>query len=106
FSDSTLDGTPVAYQNQHPTTVGIGGGTTTAGTTVAIGGASANYLFGTVTAITSTGGFSTLAGISSGSQVLYGGEMTFGGSFATYGEPIATTQIPLVELFNFRDGAN
>ena len=26
FSDSTIDGTPVAYQNMHPTTVGIGGG--------------------------------------------------------------------------------
>src|SRR4029077_14917908 len=49
FSDSLIDGTPVQYQNQHPTTVGIAGGATTAGTTVAIGGASANYLFGTIT---------------------------------------------------------
>src|ERR1700676_4111487 len=49
FSDSTIDNAPVPYQNQQPTTVGIGGGTTTAGTTVAIGGTSANYIFGTIT---------------------------------------------------------
>ena len=106
FSDSTLDGTPVAYQNMHPTTVGIGGGTTTAGTVVAIGGSSANYIFGTITAITSTGGFATLAGISSGSTVFYGGEITFGGTEATYGKPLSITQQPLINLFNFRDGQN
>lgn len=106
FSDSTIDGTPVNYQNLMPTTVGIGGGITTAGTAVAIGGASSNRLFGTITAVTSTGSFGTAYGISTGSNTLYGGTITFGGTIATYGEPIAWTQIPLVELFNFRDGSN
>lgn len=108
FSDSTLDGTPLAYQNQHPTTVGIGGGTTTAGTTVAIGGSSANYIFGTITALSSTGSFSggTVYNLSTSSTVMYGGEITWGGSEATYGTPLAITQQPLINLFNLRDGQN
>ena len=107
FSDSTIDGTPLNYQNLQPTTVGIGGGTTTAGTAVAIGGASANYLFGTITALSSSGSFSggTVYGNSTSSSVLYGGQITFGGSIATYGEPIVWTQEPLTTLFNFRDGS-
>lgn len=106
FSDSTIDGTPVAYQNMQPTTVGIGGGTTTPGTVVAIGGSSANVLFGTITATTGTGAFATLTGISTGSQVLYGGDITFGGTEATYyaNGPYVLTSTPLVNLFNFRDG--
>jgi len=107
FSDSTVDGTPVTYQNQMPTTVGIGGGSTTPGTVVAIGGTNANYIFGTITALGSTGSFSggTVAGPSTGSGTLYGGDITFGGAIATYGEPLVLTQTPLVNLFNFRDGA-
>lgn len=108
FSDSTFDGTPTQYQNQHPTTVGIAGGATTPGTTVAIGGSNANYLFGTITAVAGTGSFSggTIVGPSTGSSVLYGGEITFGGAIATYGEPLTYTQNPLINYFNLRDGQN
>lgn len=108
FSDSTTDGTPIPYQNMHPTTVGIAGGAITAGTVVAIGGASANYLFGTITANTSTGLIATanVNFMTSIASVLFGGEVTYGGAIATYGEPLAWTQGPLTTLFNFRDGQN
>ena len=108
FSDSTIDGTPLAYQNLQPTTVGIGGGSTTAGTAVAIGGSNANYIFGTITALSTTGSFSggTKNGLSTGSGTLYGGDITFNGAIATYGNALTLTQTPLVQLFNFRDGQN
>jgi len=108
FSDSTVDMTPLWYQNQQPTTVGIGGGATTAGTTVAIGGSNANYLFGTITATTTTGAFSAgvKTGLSTSSNILFGGEITFGGAIATYLEPIIYTQTPMINYFNLRDGSN
>src|SRR5271154_5732097 len=50
FSDSTIDGTPAQYQGLIPTTTGVGGGTTTSGTTVAFAThTAANALFGTWT---------------------------------------------------------
>jgi hypothetical protein len=93
FSDSTSDGTPPAYQGLQPTTVGIGGGSTTAGTTVAINGSSANEIFGTVTAPATTGAIPVT-------------NITYQGVGATYGTALAITQTPLVELFNFLDGNN
>jgi hypothetical protein len=97
FSDSTIDGTPVAYQNQWPilpTTPGTG---TTAGTLATgfpTGTAAGNYIFGTVTANTTTGAFPQ-------------GDITFGAvQAATYSglTMLNLTQTPLVELFNFLDG--
>lgn len=105
FSDSTTDGTPVAYQNLMPTTVGIGGGTTTVGTAVAIGGSSFNQVFGTITAVTSTGSFGTVYGASTGSGTLFGGSVMFGGTVATYGNALTLSQTALINLFNFRDGS-
>ena len=106
FSDSTIDGTPPNYQNLMPTTVGIGGGATTPGTAVAIGGSNANYLFGTQTVTAGTGLFTVVGAnlLVINSNVLFGGEITFGGTIATYGEPLVWTQEPLTNLFNFRDG--
>lgn len=114
FSDSTTDGTPVALQNQMPTTTGIGGGTTTAGTSVAIGGASSNRLFGNILANTSTGAFpngmmgqnATAAPTGQQAALYFGGEFTYNGTIATYGHPLAISQVPLMALFNFRDGQN
>ena len=114
FSDSTIDGTPAALQNQMPTTVGIGGGTTTAGTSVAVGGTSSNRLFGNILANTSTGAFPNgsmgnipSAAVTGQAAALYfGGEFTYHGTIATYGSPVAISQIPLVKLFNFRDAQN
>lgn len=114
FSDSKIDGTPVAYQNLMPTTVGIGGGTTTAGTAVAIGGASSNRLFGNILANTATGAFpngtmgqnATAAPAGQAAALYFGGEFTLNGTIATYGNPLAITQVPLINLFNFRDAQN
>lgn len=98
FSDSTSDGTPTAYQNQWPilpTTPGTG---STAGTLATYpwsgGTAAGNYIFGTVTANTTTGAFPP-------------GDITFGAVLAgTYSglTPLLLVQTPLVELFNFLDG--
>jgi hypothetical protein len=103
FSDSTIDGTPANYQNLQPTTVGVtaNGGSTTAGTAVAIGGTSANWIFGTITANTTTGAF----GAKIGDGPVFGEEITFGGVGTTYGAPLYITQTPLTEIFNFVDGS-
>jgi len=102
FSDSTIDGTPVAYQNQWPilpTTPGTG---STAGTLAAGwpgGTAAGNYIFGSIVANTTTGAWP-----STGAAPL---NVTFGAVLAaTYSglTPILLTQTPLVELFNFLDG--
>lgn len=99
FSNDGEDGTPAGYQNLQPTTVGIGGGTTTAGTAVAIYGTSANFIFGTITANTTTGA------MPGGVQVgLFGGEQVFGGVGATYGSAWTITNTPLCSIFNFWDG--
>ena len=104
FSDGLYDGTPVGYRGLAPTTVGIGGSTTTPGTAVAINGTSCNYIFGTITAVTTTGAMPS-SGSAALSQ-LFGGEITFNGTIATYGEPLAIDQNPLIDVFNFRDGQN
>lgn len=91
FSDSTIDGTPAQYQGLIPTTVGIGGGSTTAGTTVSFAThTNANAVFGTWTL--------------SGNDVNPGPTNIFyNGSRSNY--PILTlTETPLVEIFNFLDG--
>ena len=107
FSNSTIDGTPVPWQNMKPTTVGIGGGTTTTGTVVAACGTSENILFGTLTALATSGAFPSLAlGAANQPSKLYGGEITHNGTLATYGEPGTWTQKPLIELFNLRDASN
>ncbi len=114
FSDSTIDGTPPSLQNQMPTTVGIGGGSTTPGTTVAIGGTSSNRLFGTVTAVAATGAFGTLQGVGTSSN-LWGTDVTFGGG-TTYQNALigpsstlnttalALIDVPVLEIFNLQDG--
>jgi hypothetical protein len=107
FSNSTIDGTPAAYQNLQPTTVGIGGGTTTAGTAVAVDGTSANFIFGSLTALTTSGAFPSYGlKAANGLGQLFGGEITHNGTLATYGEPGTWTQKGLIELFNFRDAQN
>lgn len=90
FSNSTNDGTPSSYQNLQPTTVGIGGGTTTPGTTVAINGSNANFLFGTVTA----------PAVSAAIPLT---DVTLKGVGATYGTALQITEQALVGLFNFRN---
>ena len=100
FSNSGQDGTPAGYQNLQPTTVGIGGGTTTQGTTVAIYGTSAAVPFGTITANTTTGAIPS-SPISTGG--MFGGEVTFGGVGSTYGTAFNITNKPLVTMFNFWD---
>lgn len=97
FSDSTSDGTPVAYQNQWPILPATPGTGSTAGTLAAGfpgGTAAGNYIFGTVTANTTTGAFPQ-------------GDTTFAAVLAgTYSglTMLNLTQTPLVELFNFLDG--
>lgn len=114
FSDSTIDNTPVPYQNQMPTTVGIGGGTTTAGTTVAIGGTSANAIFGSWTAPSGgvfglqTGG-AALAGNLWGLEATFGGGTTYlntliGPSTTLNTTTLALWQVPLISIFNLQDG--
>ena len=108
FSDSTQDGTPAAYQNQQPTTVGVAanGGSTTAGTTVAINGTSANYIFGTNTASGTTGAFGSLVGTGNVATVgLWGAEVTYGGVGATYGSAWYITNTPLISIFNLLTGS-
>ena len=94
FSDSTIDGTPAAYQGLVPSTVGIGGGTTTAGTVVALPSTSgANVVFGTVTAPATTGAIPLT-------------DVTFNGTAATYGDALAISQTPLLKIFNLWDQAS
>lgn len=102
FSDSTIDGTPVNYQSLVPTTLGIAGGATTPGTAVAVNGASANLLYGSITAVTSSGAMPSTS--PAALSLYFGGEVTFNGTIATYGNALTITETPLVELFNFRDG--
>jgi hypothetical protein len=93
FSDSTIDGTPPAYQGLVPSTVGIGGGTTTAGTVVALPSTSgANVLFGTVTAPATTAAIPLT-------------NVTFNGTEATYFAtgPLSLAETPLLKLFNLWD---
>ena len=93
FSDSTIDGTPVAQQGLVPSTVGVvaNGGSTTAGTTVALPStANANDFFGAFTPSATTNPIPLT-------------DATFGGA-ATYGTALYTTQTPLVSIFNFLDG--
>jgi hypothetical protein len=107
FSNDGNDGTPVSYQNLHPTTVGIGGGTTTKGTAVAIYGTSANFIFGELTALSTSGAFPTpYLRAANAPGYLFGTEITFNGAEATYsaGGPVAISQVPLVSIFNFWDG--
>lgn len=89
FSDSTIDGTPVSYQGMQPTTVGIGGGSATPGTLVAVNGSNANFLFGTVTAPATTGPIPLT-------------DITLGGVGTTYGTALAITETELVALFNLQ----
>ncbi len=115
FSDNPNDGTPAAYQNLVPTTVGIGGGSTTAGTAVLqVGtqGANPNRIFGNILANTSTGAFPngtmgqnvTAAPTGQAAALYFGGEFTLNGTIATYGNPLTITQTPMIEIFNFLDG--
>jgi hypothetical protein len=91
FSDSTIDGTPANWAGLVPSTVGIGGGTTTAGTVVALPSTSgANVIFGTVTPPASTGPVPLT-------------DITFNGTEATYGDPLTISQTPLLKIFNLWD---
>jgi len=100
FSDSTIDGTPVAYQNQWPilpTTPGTG---STAGTLAAgwpTGTAAGNYIFGTIVANTTTGAWPSTGPLNQTFSAVLAG--TYSGLTA-----LLLTQTPLVELFNFLDG--
>lgn len=94
WSDDTNDGTPVAFQGLVPSTVGVvsGGGSTTAGTNVALPSTSTkNDFFGTVTAPATTAAIPLT-------------DVTFGG-IATYGSPLYISQTELVTIFNFLDGS-
>lgn len=91
FSDSTIDGTPSAYQGLIPTTVGVGGGTVTSGTTTTFSSySSPNKWFGTL----------TLSGNNAKVPLT---NITFSGSLTTY-PFLTTTEQPAVEIFNFWDG--
>jgi hypothetical protein len=93
FSDDTADGTPPWLQGLVPSTVGVvaNGGSTTAGTTVALPSTSAaNDFFGAFTPSATTAPIPLT-------------DATFGG-LATYGSPLYITQTPLVNIFNFLDG--
>jgi hypothetical protein len=91
FSDSTINGTPSLYQGLIPTTVGIGGGSTTAGTTTSFASyTTPNDCFGTI----------TQAGNNVAIPIT---DITWGGAIATYPRQ-SFVQTPLVEIFNFLDG--
>lgn len=91
FSDSTIDETPSYYQGQIPTTTGIGGGTTTAGTVTSFSSySSPNDLFGTIT-------------LSGNNAAIPKTDITLKQvpSLVSY---LGLTQVPLVSLFNLWDG--
>ncbi|MGB6325866.1 MAG: hypothetical protein WBG11_08845 [Methylocella sp.] len=94
FSDSLSDGTPVAIgalavQGQIPTTVGIGGGQTTPGTTIpfsSYSGGDPNDCFGTIT----QNGDDAPIPLT---------DITWNGAIANYPR-LAFIETPLVEQFN------
>jgi hypothetical protein len=92
FSDSTIDGTPSAYQGLVPSTVGLLAAA--AGTVVASPGTSTyNVIFGTVTPPATTGPIPL-------TDVTFNGN----GAAAYAATNLALVQTPLVALFNFLDG--
>ena len=105
FSDDTNDGTPASLQNLQPTTVGVtaNGGSTTAGTAVVANGTSANFIYGTITAVTTTGAIPAPATTATVIQNWFGGEITFNAT-ATYGTPYYMSNTSLARIFNFVDG--
>lgn len=91
FSDSTIDETPSYYQGQIPTTTGIGGGTTTAGTVTSFSAySSPNDIFGTIT-------------LSGNNLAIPKTDITFK-SVPGVVSYLGLTQVPLISLFNFWDG--
>lgn len=93
WSDSVYDGTPPSFQGLVPSTVGVvkEGGSTTAGTNVALPStANANDLCGTFTPSATTNPIPLT-------------EIVFN-NLATYGSPKYVSETPLCEIFNFLDG--
>lgn len=84
FSDSTIDGTPVAVQGLIPTTANTGATTTLASYS------SPNLMFGTINNTSASVKFART-------------DVTFNGTLATYSMAVITSQ-PIWQAFGFVDG--